>query len=68
MEVVQWPSLQTLYNRTVGVSVGQFYTGRKRREKAVNSSLEIRVSLLFFFFYCCKISSSGSKYGLLIVN
>ena len=49
MEVVQWPSLQTLYYRTVGVSVGQFYTGRKRREKAVNSSLEIRVSLLFFF-------------------
>ena len=67
MEVVQWPSLQTLYYRTVGVSVGQFYTGRKRREKAVNSSLEIRVSLLFFF-YCRKISSSGWKYGLLIVN
>ena len=57
MEVVQWPSLQTLYYRTVGVSVGQFYTGRKRREKAVNSSLEIRVSLLFFFFTAVKLAA-----------
>ena len=57
MEVVHWSKsitrcLQALHYRTVGVSVGQFYTAREGRENDMNSSFKIRVS--FFFFSAVK--------------